>query len=145
VIWSLILAWAFAVAVFDIRQRRIPNVLLVALAVPAVLALAVNRQGLLGAGIQDSLLGLLLGAAPLLAGYLMRQVGAGDVKLSGLQGLVLGVDGAGKALLVSGIVLGLMSALALLEKTTEKPRARLPAGVALVVGFVSVVLAVQLL
>ena len=75
----------------------------------------------------------------------MRQVGAGDVKLSGLQGLVLGVDGAGKALLVSGIVLGLMSALALLEKTTEKPRARLPAGVALVVGFVSVVLAVQLL
>lgn len=135
---GLFVAWALAVAVYDVTQRRIPNSLLILLAVPAVLAVAVNSHGLLGAGIWESLAGLCLGGAPLLAGYLIRQVGAGDVKLSGLQGFVLGLGGVGKALLISGVVLGVMSLFAWLRRNEQTPRLRLPAGVALVVGFIAV-------
>jgi len=140
--WILgpLVVWALAVAVYDVRQRRVPNVLLILLGVPALLAVAVNRHGLLGAGIWESLGGLVLGAAPLLAGYLIRQVGAGDVKLSALQGFILGWAGVGKALLISGVVLGLMSLAALRWKRKDKPQFKLPAALALVVGFVGVFL-----
>ena len=137
---GLLVIWALAVAVYDVRQRRVPNVLLILLAVPALLAAVFNHRGLLGPGIWESLAGLLLGAAPLLAGYLIRQVGAGDVKLSALQGFVLGVGSAGKALLISGIVLGLMSAYAFLRKKEQTPQMRLPAALDLVVGFVATLL-----
>jgi len=137
---GLLAIWALAVAISDVRQRRVPNLLLILLAVPAVLTLVVNHHGLLGAGIWDSLAGLVLGTAPLLAGYFIRQVGAGDVKLSGLQGLVLGMGGSVKALLISGIVLGAITALALLNfgKKEQTRLMRLPAAVALVVGFIAV-------
>lgn len=137
---GLLTAWGAAVVWFDLRQRRIPNVLLILLAVPAVLAVAVDRRGLLGAGASDSLLGLVVGAAPLLAGYFIRQVGAGDVKLSALQGFILGVDGAARALLVGGIALGLMSALAYVRLKASGSGRKLPAGVALVAGFVVTIL-----
>lgn len=138
---GLLALWALAVAVFDVRQRRVPNTLLILLAVPAALVLAFNRQGLLGAGIGASLAGLVLGAAPLFAGYLSGQVGAGDVKLSAVQGFVLGLAGCFEALLVSGVVLGLMTVLALQRKQDDDTKLRLPAAVALVVGFIAVVLA----
>lgn len=137
---GLFAIWALAVAVYDVTQRRVPNVLLILLAVPSVLAVVVNHHGLTGASVGSSLAGLCLGAAPLLAGYFIRQVGAGDVKLSGLQGFVLGWEGAGTALLISGIVLGLMSAYALFRKNEKTPHMRLPGALALVVGFVATLL-----
>ena len=137
---GLFAMWALAVAGYDVTQRRVPNVLLILLAVPALLALVINHHGLLGAGIWESLAGLVIGAAPLLAGYLIRQVGAGDVKLSGLQGFILGIGGVGKALLISGIVLGVMSAFALFRKKEQTPHLRLPAALALVVGFIATLL-----
>jgi Flp pilus assembly protein protease CpaA len=137
---GLFAVWAFTVAVHDVTQRRVPNSLLMLLAVPALLAVTINRHGLLGAGIRESLAGLFVGGAPLLAGYLIRQVGAGDVKLSGLQGFILGIGGIGKALLISGVVLGIMSLFALLRRNEQAPHLRLPAGVALVVGFIAVAL-----
>jgi len=138
--------WALAVAIYDVRQRRVPNALLTLLAIPAVLTLVVNHRGLLGAGIGDSLAGLVVGSAPLLAGYFIRQVGAGDVKLSGLQGLVLGMGDSLKALLISGIVLGVMTAFALfdLQRREQARPLRIPAAVALVIGFIAVQLAAQL-
>lgn len=132
--------WGAAVAWFDVRQRRIPNALLILLAVPAVLAVVIYRRGLLGAGSLDSLSGLFVGAAPLLAGYFIRQVGAGDVKLSALQGFILGVNGACKALLIGGVVLGLMSALAYVRLKLRGPGKKPPAGVALVAGFLATIL-----
>jgi Flp pilus assembly protein protease CpaA len=137
---GLFTAWGGAIAWFDVRQRRIPNALLILLAVPAVLAVVVYRRGLLGADALDSLSGLLVGAAPLLAGYFIRQVGAGDVKLSALQGFILGVNGACKALLIGGVVLGLMSALAYVRLKLRGPGRKPPAGVALVAGFVVTIL-----
>jgi len=100
----------------------------------------IYRQGLLGAGALDSLSGLFVGAAPLLAGYLIRQVGAGDVKLSALQGFILGVNGTCKALLIGGVVLGLMSALAYVRLKLRGPGEKPPAGVALVAGFLATIL-----
>lgn len=137
---GLFAAWGATVVWFDVRQRRIPNALLILLAVPAVLAVVVYRRGLLGADVQDSLFGLTVGAAPLLAGYFIRQVGAGDVKLSGLQGFVLGVNGTCKALLIGGVVLGLMSVAASVRLKLYGTGRRPPAGVALVAGFLATVL-----
>jgi Flp pilus assembly protein protease CpaA len=142
---GMLVAWALAVAAFDIAQRRVPNLLLAALLVPAVVTLLSVHHGLLGAGITQSLIGLGIGAAPLLAGHLMRQVGAGDVKLAAVQGLVLGAAGMIGALLIAGLVLGLMSAVAVVRKRMGRPlKVRLPAAPALVVGFVAVVLELQL-
>jgi Flp pilus assembly protein protease CpaA len=142
---GLLAIWALAVAVCDVTRRRVPNALLILLAVPALLSLAVDHHGLLGVGVADSLAGFAVGTVPLLVGYWMgrvgmRLVGAGDVKLSGLQGFILGGAGSGKALLISGLVLGLMSAWALvrLKFAESAPSVRLPAAVALVVGFVVV-------
>ncbi len=137
---GLFAVWAFAVAVYDVRQRRVPNALLILLAVPSVLSVVLDGHGMLGASGWASLAGLAIGAAPLFAGYLIHQVGAGDVKLSGLQGFVLGSQSIGKALLISGVVLGLMSAYALLGRNRKASQSRLPAALALVIGFVATLL-----
>ena len=142
---ALLTVWALAVAAVDVARRRGPNLLLAVLAIPAAVTLAVRHHGLLGVDVPQSLLGLSLGAAPLLAGYLMRQVGAGDVKLAALQGLILGVFAMGEALLVSALMLGLISAVvALRAKAGGKAASRLPAAPALVVGFMVIVLEQQL-
>lgn len=136
---SLLAVWALAVAAFDLKQRRVPNVLLVLVAVPAIVVFPMVRHGLLGAGIGQSLIGLAIGALPYLPGYLLGKVGAGDVKLSGLQGFLLGGAGAFKAFLVGAVALGLIAMFGMLAKYDRDHASRLPAAVALVVGFLWVV------
>ena len=78
--------------VFDVRQRRIPNTLvLVVLAAGLVINLIgpqiwLRGSGLLtlypsALGIKGALLGALIGLAVFLPFYLLRAMGAGDVKL----------------------------------------------------------------
>jgi prepilin peptidase CpaA len=137
---GLLAIWALAVAAFDWKQRRVPNLLLALVAVPAIVAFPVARHGLLGAGIEQSLIGLGIGALPYLPGYMLGKVGAGDVKLSGLQGFLLGGGGAVKAFVVAAIALGLIAIFVALTKKSDRNQAsRLPAAVALVVGFLWVV------
>jgi len=136
---GLLVAWSVAAAAFDLRQRRIPNLLLLLVAVPAVGSLLVVGHGLLGAGIIDSLIGLGIGGLSHLPGYAFGKVGAGDVKLSGLQGFLLGGMGALQALVVGALCLGLMAICAILTTPDRGRSARLPAAIALVVGFLWVV------
>jgi len=95
----------------DIRSHRIPNRLVLA---GVVLGLALN--GLLpgGLGWLSALKGLALGLAVLLPIYLLRAIGAGDVKLMGMVGAFLGAGdliGALIATLVVGGVIALIAAL----------------------------------
>lgn len=136
---GLLAVWALAVAAFDLRQRRVPNALLVLVAVPAIVAFPVVRHGLLGVGIEQSLIGLGIGALPYLPGYMLGKVGAGDVKLSGLLGFLLGAAGAFKAFVVGAFALGLIAGLFALRKSDPVHASRLPAAVALVVGFLWVI------
>jgi prepilin peptidase CpaA len=131
--------WALAVAVFDLKQRRVPNVLLVLVAVPAITVFPLAGHGLLGAGIGQSLIGLGIGALPYLPGYLLGKVGAGDVKFAGLQGFLLGGMGAFKAFLAGAVALGSIAVIVAIRKRSKEEAARLPAAVALAVGFLWVI------
>lgn len=93
-------------SVTDIRSRRIPNQFLI-----FGLSLAMICHGVTGGmpGLLDSFLGLIVGMAMLLPFYMLGGTGAGDVKLLGVVGALLGAKGAvvaGIATFISGGVLG---------------------------------------
>ncbi|MDN5752655.1 MAG: prepilin peptidase [Nitrosospira sp.] len=83
----------------DIRSHRIPNVLVFPGAVVGVLSNAMLPQEMGGLGVLDSLAGLGVGLVLLLPLYLLRAMGAGDVKLMAMTGAFLGARGAISALL----------------------------------------------
>lgn len=135
--------WAGAVAWSDLRRRRIPNVLLVLMLVPAVLALVVDGQGLLGRSALSSCAGLLIAGLPLLPGYAGGQMGAGDVKFSACLGFVLGAAGALEMLLISALLIGAAS-FAALQLGSDRAR-RLPAAPMFAAAFLLQVLYGRLL
>jgi prepilin peptidase CpaA len=84
IILMLIAAW------HDIRHYRIPNALVFPGAVAGVLLHALLPQELGGLGILTSLAGLGVGLAVLLPLYLLRAMGAGDIKLMAMIGAFVG-------------------------------------------------------
>ncbi|MDP5238042.1 prepilin peptidase [Uliginosibacterium sp. 31-16] len=119
--WCLLLALLAAALWQDIISRRIPNRLVLAglLAGLACNALLSQGAGLFmadagGLGLGKALLGMLAGGAMLLPLYLLRAMGAGDVKLMAVVGAFLGpLQAFGAALLtfLAGGLLALAAAL----------------------------------
>lgn len=96
---------------FDVRTRRIPNVLTAGVAIAGVM-LAVFAGG--WSGLQFAFLGGLLGLGLLLPFYALRAMGAGDVKLFAAIGIFLGptqIFGAWLAMLLAGGLLAVAAAL----------------------------------
>jgi prepilin peptidase CpaA len=90
-------------AAWDIRERLIPN----ALTLPVMVAGIIYWSYLSGLdGFMHSTGGLLLGFAFLLPVYLLGGMGAGDVKLMGAVGSILGPQGIFIAYLYSAIAGG---------------------------------------
>jgi prepilin peptidase CpaA len=81
--------WLLAIAVYDFRQRRVPNWLVLA---GAALALATLAFGIapIAHGWSSALLGAGLGFGFLLLFYALGLMGAGDVKFAGALGLWAG-------------------------------------------------------
>jgi prepilin peptidase CpaA len=105
----LLIPVAFVVIYFDVRYRRIPNVVVIATLVAGVVVNAAigSWQGLL-----VSAEGFALAFVPMLLMHLFGAMGAGDVKLSGAVGSVLGVGMVPFALIIivmMGAVLALYS------------------------------------
>ena len=125
----------FAVALFDLVQRRIPNrIVLPAAAACAVLTLA--------AGTPLSLLAGLVTILALLTVSLRwpAALGMGDVKLALL--LVLGLDGDALRALALGLVLAAVAGLALLTRQGRAAwRTSLPMAPFLLVGALLAVIA----
>lgn len=101
----LILSNVLLVAVInDLREHKIPNWL----TFPAMVGAVVFHTALNGwAGCLYSLQGIGLGMALLLVPYLLRGMGAGDVKLLGAVGGFLGPQGVFRSFLFIGIVGGI--------------------------------------
>lgn len=114
----LLVAWlAVTLAAVDLNHRRLPNALTLPAypAIAATVALATTQAGWHVAE------GALLGAAILGCGYLAlhllspKAMGAGDVKLSGTQGAVMGAVGLPAVLIgttLAALLTLLMNALA---------------------------------
>lgn len=86
-LYGLALATAFIAAYFDIRWRRIPNWLVLA---GLVVGLAGNLWLRGAPGLLSSLGGLLLASLIYFPLYLLRGMGAGDVKLMAALGVIVG-------------------------------------------------------
>ncbi len=93
-------------SIFDFRSRRIPNAL-VFIGAGSGLVLRIWSEGI--AGMLDSVEGLTLGIAFLLPFYILRTVGAGDVKLMGAVGSFLGPQDMFGAVLCSFAAGGLLA------------------------------------
>jgi len=97
-----------AAAWCDLRYRRIPN----AITFPAVVvALCLHGATHAGAGLLNSLAGMLAAAALVLPGYALGFTGAGDVKLLAAVGALLGFPAALFAALLSLVFGGILSVL----------------------------------
>lgn len=129
----LLTAWAAALSVWDLREKRIPNALLAAAVLAGLGLLLVQGHGVVGAGWVSSLAGAAIAALIWFPGYALGKLGAGDVKLAGCIGGLLGGLAAVEAMLVAAVALGAMSAIAGLS---FGPTYRLPAAAALSTGFV---------
>ena len=138
---AALLIWAFAVAALDWRQRRVPNLLLLALLLPAIATLAWQGKGLLAATWPVSLLGMAVALAVTLPGYAVSRLGAGDVKLAGVLGLVQGWPSVAWTLMAAALILGAMSLAVVLHLGIANARSvRMPAAVAFAAGFAVVLL-----
>lgn len=134
-LWSIGL-WLLVIAVVDIWCQKAPNLLLVLALVPAVLALVVNGNGVLDAGAGSSVAGFALGGLVTLPGYLLHKMGAGDVKLAMVLGLLSGITGAVTWLLYGFIVLGAVSLVVwFLRNYYGIGGEKIPAAAAFVAGF----------
>ena len=131
-----LLIWTAVIAVVDWQRRKVPNVLLLAVLLPALAWLLWRQEGPLGIAPLPSVIGSGLGLLLLLPGYMADKLGAGDVKLATVMGLLLGTEDLLIALLLSALLLGAASLWMITRLGREAAQeVRMPAAVALCSGF----------
>ena len=102
-----------AAAVIDLRTRRVPNWLTGAMAVWGVVT---ATAGIGHVGFIGSLAGLGLGVALMLPGHVLGGTGAGDVKLLGAAGAVLGPAATLKAFVIAVLAGGVMALMVAFQR-----------------------------
>ncbi|RIX84001.1 A24 family peptidase [Acidovorax cavernicola] len=119
---SIFLVWLLFITVYDFRQRRAPNWLVLAGALSALAALALGAAPF-GQDWPSALLGAGIGFGCLLLFYALGLMGAGDVKFAGALGLWVG-PWALLPIWIGGSVLGALHALlwVLLQRWPVFPR-----------------------
>jgi prepilin peptidase CpaA len=108
---TLLLLFLAGAVITDLRARLIPNALVLAGALSGFLLAALHPQGI---DFLSALGGLALGLAIFLPLYLLRAMGAGDVKLMAMAGAFLGYAAILEAalwVLLTGGALALLFAL----------------------------------
>lgn len=112
---AVLIPLAASVIYHDVRYRRIPNMLVLA---ALVAGLAINS--LLGGwhGLGSSLLGFGLGFIPMLLLHIFGAMGAGDVKLFGAVGTILGVSVMPITLVLVAMLGGVLAILTTLRAGT---------------------------
>ena len=109
----LLLVVLITAAIYDAKYRKIPNILTLS----TIVAGLVYHSWISGfQGFIFSIGGVFLGMGLLIVYYLMGKMGAGDVKLLGAVGSVLGPAGVFNAFLFTAIVGGIYAIILLLYK-----------------------------
>lgn len=103
---ALVIVLVVSAAIIDVRSQRIPNYLTMPGWGIGLMyhVLASGKDGLI-----FSLAGLILGICVLLFFYFLGGTGAGDVKLMGAIGALLGWEGVLKAFILSALLGGIYS------------------------------------
>ncbi|ACC74396.1 prepilin peptidase [Paraburkholderia phymatum] len=108
-----VLALVAIAAIYDLHARRIPNWLVV-IGLGVGLAVQAALHGM-ASGMSLWVVGALTGGAMLMPGYLLRMLGAGDVKLMAAVGCFCGGAGAFQAALAVCAVGGVWALVELLR------------------------------
>lgn len=143
----ILMIWAGSAGVLDWRSRRLPNPLTLGGLAGALLWLLLFSQGPTGAPWTECLMAGGLAAAITLPAYLLKAMGAGDVKL----GIAMGVAGGMQVLLATLLLAGVLGgALALWLLATQRShlgsgQRSVPFGSALGVGFITAIWALPVL
>ncbi len=127
----MVAVWAAAIALWDLRYRRVPNWMLLPALLLLIASFGISGQTPFGASWQSSLIGAVLALMLCLPGYALHKLGAGDVKMAAILGAFAGWTATIEILLLAALVLGLMAAGAAMM---GRHGARLPAAVALAAG-----------
>ncbi|MCK5768782.1 prepilin peptidase [Algiphilus sp.] len=116
--------------IFDLRQRRIPNAIPLCILVLSIAVLLLAPSLGVSPGWAASWIGMGVGLALTLPGYLVRAMGAGDVKLMAVAGFACGWPLALPLVAGTAVALGLHAGVALASGKREPQ----PAAPAMVVG-----------
>ena len=103
-----LLAFVAVAAIYDLRERRIPNGLSIACGIAGLVA-GVARSG--GAGLADSGLAVALGVGAMIPFFALGWIGAGDAKLAGALAGWLGAAELPRFLAATLVAGGALSAL----------------------------------
>ena len=95
-----------AATIIDLRTRRIPNVLTAAMIAGGI---ALATAGSSGISVPASLVGFVLGILLMMPGYALGATGAGDVKLMGAVGTLVGPSLVVRAFLLTAIAGGVLA------------------------------------
>jgi len=124
--FTLIISFSYLAMLFDIKQKRIPNTLVLGMFAGWIVLITIkllidNENGIIL--LADGVLGLLIGGGVFLSVYLLSRkgLGGGDVKFMAAAGLYLGLSRTIPAILYGTILAALTGAvLILLKKITRK-------------------------
>ena len=104
--FAALAAGALAATVIDLRTRRIPNMLTAAI---AGIGIGFAASGVSGVSVLASMAGFALGLALMMPGHMLGATGAGDVKLMGAIGAIVGPGLVVSAFLFPAIAGGVLA------------------------------------
>lgn len=106
VVVAVLAAGLGSAATIDVRSRRVPNGVSLAMAAAGV---ALAATGASGVTVGASLLGFVVGLVLMLPGHVLGATGAGDVKLFAAAGAVMGVGRVFEAFVLVAIAGGVLA------------------------------------